>query len=273
MRRYVPESPRWLITHARAEEARKQMGEIETQVEQNEGRSSPAPEGQPLTVRPREHFGLGPILSAMFGKFRARSFLALALMTAQAFLFNSVFFTYGLVLERFYHVPAAHAGAFILPLALCNLLGPIILGPLFDSVGRKKMISATYLTSGVLLAAVAALFGMSVFGPWGQTFAWMAIFFVASASASSAYMTASEIFPLETRSLAIAVFYAAGTAVGGIAGPTLFGALIGGGAPWAVAGGYFAAAALMIGAGIVEIFWGIDAESKSLESVADPISS
>jgi MFS family permease len=135
------------------------------------------------------------------------------------------------------------------------------------------MISTTYLTSGVLLAAVAALFGMSVFGPWSQTFAWMAIFFVASASASSAYMTASEIFPLETRSLAIAVFYAAGTAVGGIAGPTLFGALIGGGAPWAVAGGYFAAAALMIGAGITEIIWGIDAETKSLESVAEPLSS
>jgi MFS family permease len=273
MRRFVPESPRWLVTHAREQEAEKQTEGIEKHVQEHEKRRLAPPDGKPLTVHPRPHFGLKPILCAMFGKFRMRSFLALTLMTAQAFLFNAVFFTYGLVLERFYHVPPTHAGAFILPLALSNLLGPVVLGPLFDSIGRKKMISGTYLVSGLLLCAVAVLFGMSAFGAWGQTFAWMAIFFVASAAASSAYMTASEIFPLETRSLAIALFYAAGTAVGGIVAPILFSALISSGHSWAVAGGYFGAAALMVGAAVTEMVWGINAESKSLESVADPISS
>lgn len=207
------------------------------------------------------------------GKFRARSVLALTLMAAQAFLFNAVFFTYGLVLARFYGVPETRAGLYILPLAAGNFFGPIVLGPLFDSLGRRRMITATYGTAGVLLVVVAVLFGMGVFTPWTQTFAWMAIFFVASAAASSAYMTASEIFPLEARSLAIAVFYAAGTGAGGILASFLFGRLIGSGQPWVVAGGYAAAAVLMLVAAGTEAKLGVDAEGRSLESVAEPLSS
>ena len=274
LRRYVPESPRWLVTHARERDAETAIREIEQRVEQDTGQKLPPPEhGKTLRIRPKPRVGLTPIFKAMLGKFRARSALALALMTAQAFLFNAVFFTYGLVLARFYHVPETRVGLYVLPLAAGNFFGPIVLGSLFDTIGRRRMITATYGLAGVLLAAVAVLFGMGVFTAWTQTYAWMAIFFVASAAASSAYMTASEIFPLEARSLAIAVFYAIGTGLGGIAAPFLFGWLIGTGKPWIVAGGYGAAAALMLVAAGTEAKLGIDAEGQSLENVAEPLSS
>ena len=273
LRRFIPESPRWLITHDREKPAKDTITDIERQVQEHGKGALPPLEGTPLKVHPKPHFGLAIILSAMWHKYRARSGLALTLMGAQAFLFNAVFFAYGLVLSHYYHVAENGVGRYILPLAAGNFLGPLVLGPCFDSIGRRRMITGCFAASGVLLAAVAGLFGLGVFTAWTQTIAWMVIFFVASAAASSAYMTASEIFPLETRSLAIAVFYAFGTAIGGIAGPLVFGQLIGTGKPWAVAGGYIASALLMLAAAAVEFKFGVDAEGKSLESVADPLSS
>jgi MFS family permease len=267
LRRYVPESPRWQITHGREEEAKRTTADIEHKV----GKDLPPPQGT-LKIRPRKVFGFGLILGAMLGKNRARSFLALMLMIAQAFLFNAVFFTYGLVLTRFYHVQEARAGVYILPLALGNFLGPLLLGRLFDTLGRKTMIAGTYGLSGVMLIAVALLFGMNVLTAWTQTYCWMAIFFFASAAASSAYLTASEIFPLETRAMAIALFYALGTLIGGVTAPFLFGYLIGSGSSWAVAGGYAGAALLMIAAAVCETLWGVEAAGKSLEDIAEPLS-
>ena len=267
LRRYVPESPRWQITHGREAEAKRNTDEIETKV----GGNLPPPK-KTLTVHPRKVFGFGMILGAMVGDNRGRSFVALSLMVAQAFLFNAVFFTYGLVLTKFYHIQEARAGVYILPLAAGNFLGPLLLGRLFDTVGRKTMIAGTYGLSGVLLIVVSVLFGMDVLTAWSQTFCWMAIFFVASAAASSAYLTASEIFPLETRAMAIALFYALGTLLGGVTAPFLFGYLIGSGSQWAVACGYAGAAALMLGAAVCEAALGVEAAGKSLEDVARPLS-
>jgi len=267
LRRFVPESPRWQVTHGREQEAKRTTEDIEHKI----GKDLPAA-NKTLKIHPRKVFGFGLILGAMVGKNSGRSFLALALMVAQAFLFNAVFFTYGLVLARFYHIDEARAGIYILPLAAGNFLGPLLLGHLFDTVGRKKMIAGTYGLSGVLLIAVAMLFGMGVLTAWTQTFCWMAIFFVASAAASSAYLTASEIFPLETRAMAIALFYALGTLIGGVSAPFLLGYLIGTGSQWAVAGGYLGAAALMLAAAACEAVLGVEAAGKSLEEVAAPLS-
>ena len=267
LRRYVPESPRWQITHGREQEAKQTTNDIEHKV------NKPLPPAKnTLKIHPRKVFGFGLILGAMLGKNRGRSFLALTLMVAQAFLFNAVFFTYGLVLTKFYHVEEASVGIYILPLAAGNFLGPLLLGHFFDTIGRKTMIAGTYGLSGLLLVAVSILFGMDVLTAWTQTFCWMAIFFVASAAASSAYLTASEIFPLETRAMAIAMFYALGTLIGGVSAPFLFGHLIGSGSQWAVAGGYAGAAALMIAAAICETTLGVEAAGKSLEDVAQPLS-
>jgi MFS family permease len=267
LRRFVPESPRWQVTHGREQEAEETTAEIERKI----SKDLPPPKNT-LKIRPRKVFGFGLILGAMVGKNSGRSFLALALMVAQAFLFNAVFFTYGLVLTTFYHVNEAQTGLYILPLAAGNFLGPLLLGHLFDTVGRKPMIAATYGLAGVLLIVVAMLFGMGLLTAWTQTFCWMVIFFVASAAASAAYLTASEIFPLETRAMAIALFYALGTLIGGVSAPFLFGHLIGSGSQWAVACGYVGAAVLMIGGGVCELVLGVEAAGKSLEDVAAPLS-
>jgi MFS family permease len=272
LRRHVPESPRWLVTHGWSREADATIGDIEARVRAGTDVPLEPPRGQ-LEVHPRRSFGLALIVRAMLGKYRARSVLALALMVAQAFLFNAVFFTYALVLTKFHGVAEQRTGLYLMTLAASNFLGPVLLGSLFDTVGRRKMIAGTYAVGGLLLIATACLFGADAFTAWTQTFAWMLIFFFASAAASSAYLTASEIFPLETRGLAISVFYAGGTLIGGAAGPVLFGYLIGTGSHWAVAAGYIFAAGLMIGAAVTEAFLGIDAEGRSLEQIADPLSS
>jgi MFS family permease len=272
MRRHVPESPRWLVTHGWQQRADATIADIEERVRQDTHARLQEPESR-LTVHPRKSFGFGLILRSMLGKHRARSGLALTLMIAQAFLFNAVFFSYGLVLTKFHQVPDRRVGLYLLPLAASNFLGPLLLGHLFDVVGRRVMIAGTYAISGILLAATAIVFGLDAFSAWTQTFAWMVIFFFASAAASSAYLTASEIFPLETRALAIATFYAFGTAIGGTIAPSLLGYLIETGSSWNVAAGYGIAAVLMLAAALTEAKFGVDAERRSLEQIADPLSS
>ena len=267
LRRHVPESPRWLVTHGRQTEADDTMTDIEHRV----GGDQPPPD-RTLTVHPRKVFGFGLVFGSMLGRHRGRSALAMTLMIGQAFLYNAVFFTYGLVLQHYEGVPDADVGLYIVPLCAGNFAGPFILGPLFDTVGRKKMIAGTFGLSGVLLLVVALLFGAGLLTALTQTIAWVVVFFFASAAASSAYLTASEIFPLETRALAIAVFYAVGTLVGGAGAPWLFGQLIAAGSAWALAGGYALAGVLMLAGAGMEIWLGIDAEGRSLEDIAEPLS-
>src|SRR6195256_1473091 len=202
LRRFVPESPRWLVTHGRNEQAEKTVSDIEKDVAKATGQH-PAGPRESIEVQPKKVFGIALILSSMVGKYRKRSILALVLMVAQSFLYNSVFFTFGLVLSHFYEVPSERIGLYLLPLAIGNFCGPLFLGPLFDTVGRKAMIAGTFATSGLLLLITAYLFAAGFLTPVTQTIAWFSIFFFASAAASSAYLTASEIFPLETRALAL----------------------------------------------------------------------
>ncbi len=270
LRRFVPESPRWLVTHGRNEEGERTVAEVERRVQETGGGALPPASGT-LTIHPQTSFGFGLIFQAMLGAYKWRSLLAFTLMAAQAFLFNAVFFTYGLVLTKAYGVPARNIGVYVLPLALGNLMGPLLLGHLFDTIGRRRMIAGTYGLSGLLMAATGWAFHAGLLDAWTQTACWVTVFFVASAAASSAYLTASEIFPLETRALAIAMFYALGTLVGGVGAPWLFGHLIGLGVR-NVAWGYEGAALLMIAAAAVEIWLGIDAEGKSLEEIALPLS-
>jgi MFS family permease len=270
LRRFVPESPRWLVTHLKQREAEETVRAIEAQVEAATTQKLEPVQGV-LEVHPRKVFGIELIFSSMLGK-RGRSVLALTLMVAQSFLYNSVFFTFGLILSNFYHVPEQRIGFYLLPLAIGNFCGPLFLGHFFDTIGRKRMIVGTFGISGILLLATAYLFASGLLSQVTQTAAWCAIFFFASAAASSAYLTASEIFPLETRALAIACFYAVGTALGGTVSPLLFGWLVQSGSNWKVSAGYALAAALLLLAAFAEWKLGVDAEGKSLESIADPLS-
>ena len=270
-RRFVPESPRWLACHDRVEEGERVTAEIERRVEAETGERLPPASGK-IVIHPQKTFGLKPIFAAMLGQYRGRSALVLLLMIAQAFLYNAIFFSYGLILTKFHGVEQQHVGLYLVPFAIGNVIGPIVLGPFFDTVGRRKMIFSTYLVSGVLLAITGYLFAIGALSATTETIAWCVIFFFASAAASSAYLTASEVFPLEVRALAIAAFYAIGTGVGGVAAPYLFGVLIGGGEPWPIFWGYVGASVLMIVAGTAALFYGVDAEGKSLEDVAAPLS-
>lgn len=272
LRNHVPESPRWLVLHGHEDDAERVVRQIEQEVEQATGREL-AGVDKTLTVHPGRRHGLGSMARAMLTRYRQRSLLGLALMAAQAFLFNAMFFTYALVLDQFYDVPAEHTGLYLLPFALGSFLGAVCLGSLFDSWGRRFMICATYTASALLLAVTGVLFQQGMLSAVTQTVLWTVIFFFASSAASAAYLTVSEIFPLETRGLAIAIFFSIGTAVGGVAAPWLFGSLIASGSRTSLLFGYLFAALLMLGAAIVEWLWGVDAERRSLEEIALPLAS
>lgn len=272
LRHAVPESPRWLMIHGREAEAELIVADVEKKAT---GHRQPAPgkdNGESIRIHPRTHTPLGEIWDAIVHQHRRRSFLALALMASQAFFYNAIFFTYALVLVTFYHLPAQKVGLYLFPFAIGNFLGPLFLGHLFDVIGRKKMITITYALSGILLALSGWMFQQGMLTATTQAIAWSVIFFFASSAASSAYLTVSEIFPLEIRGLAIAIFYAFGTLVGGVAAPFIFGLLIQSESRTHLLYGYLAGAVLMIAAAVVEAFIGVDAEQKSLESITNPLS-
>jgi len=274
-RRWIPESPRWLMIHGRNPEAEKIVGDVERKITGADaaGITDPGYSELPTRIRTRTHTPWHEIWDAIVHEHRRRSFLGFVLMLTQAFFYNSIFFTYALVLTRFYNVPEQNVGRYLLPFALGNVLGPLLLGHLFDTIGRKKMITITYGLAGILLALTGWLFHAGVLTAQTQTLAWTIIFFIASAAASSAYLTVSEIFPLEIRALAIAIFYAIGTLAGGVGAPLLFGWIIGTGSITALVVGYLVAAALMIFGAVTEAWIGVPAERQSLEHVAAPLSS
>ena len=272
LRRHVPESPRWLMIHGGEDEAEKITGEIEQEVSHGHPDRLP-PARETLRIHVQRQTPWREIWNAMAHEHRSRSVLAFVLMVTQAFFYNAVFFTYGLVLLQYYNVPAESLGLYLVPLAIGNFLGPLLIGRLFDTIGRKFMITITYVLSGVLLAVTSWLFERGALTLTEQALLWTVIFFIASSAASSAYLTVSEVFPLEIRALAISIFYAAGTLAGGVGGPALFGYLIGTGSRTLLFWGYLAGAALMIIGGIVESWLGVAAEGKSLESIAAPLSS
>jgi MFS family permease len=272
LRRFLPESPRWLMTHGQPEEAERIVGEIEARVERETGRPLPPIPPGVLRLRTDVQSWFGAGARALVTTYRRQAWLGVTLMAAQAFCYNAVFFTYALVLTRFYGISSGNVGLFMLPFAIGNFLGPLVLGRLFDTIGRRIMITATYAVSGVLMVLTGWMFAMGWLDAVQQTLAWTVIFFVASAAASSAYLTVGESFPLEVRAIAIALFYAFGTGVGGVAGPLLFGALIDTGSRVSIFYGYLLGGVLMVVAAIVAGFLAANAERRSLEDVAPPLS-
>jgi MFS family permease len=271
VRRNLPESPRWLLTHGRAGEAREVVEKIEREVRSSTDQELEEP-GESIKVEQRPALGFLRVSKIVFGEYPRRSLLGLSLFVGQAFLYNAVFFTYALVLATFYKVSSGSVGYYLIAFAVGNFLGPLLLGRLFDVVGRRVMIAGTYIVSGIMLIVTARLFDAGTLSATTQTVAWMVIFFFASAGASSAYLTVSEIFPMETRALAIAFFYAVGTGLGGIIGPVLFGNLVATKRPFDMAIGYVIGGVLMVSSGLVEVVIGVDAEKKRLEEIASPVS-
>ena len=272
VRRNLPESPRWQIMHGHEEAAEGSIRAIEHDVEQSRGPVAPVDDDAAIEIRPATQIGYLALARSLFRHYPGRSTLVAALMITQSFLYNAIFFTYGLVLKFFFHIPVASVPYYYFAFAAGNLLGPLTIGRLFDTLGRKKMIAGTYITSGILLVITAILFKQGAFNATTQTIAWAVIFFFASAGASAGYLTASEVFPLEVRAKAIAVFFAIAQFFGWL-GVKLYSSLIGtGNDPNKLFVGYLIGAGAMIIGGLVEIFLGVAAEGKSLEDVASPLS-
>jgi MFS family permease len=269
--RTLPESPRWLMTHGRVEEAEQELAKIEDAARKSGQTLEPVPDSAAIELKPETRYGYVRFLGLVFHQYPKRAVLGATLMITQSFLYNAIYFTYGLVLVKFYGVAADKVPLYGLAFAVGNLVGPLVLGPLFDSVGRRKMISGTYLLSGTLLAVSGWLFQQGDLTARSQTLIWVVIFFFASAGASAAYLTVSETWPIEIRAEAIAVFFAIAQIFGAF-GPLFYGALIGDGqSTTGLFIGYVVGAGIMVVGGIVEIVFGIDAEGKSLESVTKPL--
>ncbi|WP_372699527.1 MFS transporter [Arthrobacter sp. JSM 101049] len=271
VRRSVPESPRWLFIHGREDEAEKLVSEIEETIRRESGGDLAEP-GRKITIRQRHSIGFGEIAGTMFKKYPKRATLGFSLFIGQAFLYNAVTFGYATILATFYDVPSGSTGYYYAVIAAGNFIGPLVLSRLFDTWGRRPMISGTYLLSGAMLLATAWMFNAGILSAVTLTACWCVALFFASAGASSAYLTVSEVFPMETRALAIAFFYAIGTAAGGITGPLLFAKMVETGKPLDTAIAFTIGAVLMMAAGVVAIFLGVSAEQKGLEDIAKPLS-
>jgi MFS family permease len=271
LRKHLPESPRWLIMHGREDEAEKNIRYIEHEVESAGIELAPVDEDRAITIKPQEPVRFVHLAKVLFQKYTSRSILGATLMITQSFLYNAIFFTYTLVLTKIYGIDDSWAPAFLIAFAVGNLVGPLTIGRLFDTIGRRRMIAGTYILSGALLAVSAGLFQAGLLNAYTQTAAWCVIFFFASSGASAAYLTVSEVFPMEIRAQAIALFFAIAQCFGAF-GPWFYGKLIGEGENHgALTMGYLIGAAVMIIGGVGEIVLGVDAENKSLEDVASPL--